>query len=556
MENALRGVLGYKGERGYSAYEVAVKNGFIGSEKDWLSSLGTSSHFKEEKEIHIATQDQASFDIPSNYTDNSYITVFVNGFRLNQNEYTLDLDTNKINLVEALDEGAVVELVILTMSTNELPILENMTSGATDETVLSSKCVFDNLTINVKSFGAKGDGITDDTEAIQNAIDAANQKNRKVYMPIGTYLISNSILLNGCTLLGETSNIFNQAGTVILCANNTFTAIKQGSVSSADIMFNISDILVKNASIGYEINYAINSKFERLYADSCDIAYKLGDSSCVGSMFCEFNNLYSQNCRVGIESNSNQYFNNNRFNNGYIQGNDYAMKLAVSGGYGAVGNVFNNVEFKSLNGRGVILTSVINNTFNSCYFECGGNVVRTTNYCTYTLKNCTYGLFKASNTNNDKNVIYSEGGVLINIDNGVVFLTTEYANINFYGTANIDTYENITVTKAISKNGSATGFNFFANNIKEIQYKQEEQVTITDTITAKGNSTTEVSFTYPKEFSADPNVVIVTMRGASGISNGLTYIVSNRTAKGGKISVHNAISSDKSISFSIYAKII
>lgn len=35
----LRGKLIPKGERGYSAYEIAVQNGFIGTEEEWLASL-------------------------------------------------------------------------------------------------------------------------------------------------------------------------------------------------------------------------------------------------------------------------------------------------------------------------------------------------------------------------------------------------------------------------------------------------------------------------------------------------------------------------------------
>lgn len=41
MENYLRGRVGFKGEDGDSAYDIAVKNGFEGTEQDWLATLGS-----------------------------------------------------------------------------------------------------------------------------------------------------------------------------------------------------------------------------------------------------------------------------------------------------------------------------------------------------------------------------------------------------------------------------------------------------------------------------------------------------------------------------------
>ncbi len=47
------------------------------------------------------------------------------------------------------------------------------------------------MIFNVQNFGAKGDGITDDTAAIQSAIDAAAAAGGgQVYMPTGTYIVS------------------------------------------------------------------------------------------------------------------------------------------------------------------------------------------------------------------------------------------------------------------------------------------------------------------------------------------------------------------------------
>lgn len=41
MENQLKATLGFKGEKGDSAYDIAVKNGFEGTEQDWLATLGS-----------------------------------------------------------------------------------------------------------------------------------------------------------------------------------------------------------------------------------------------------------------------------------------------------------------------------------------------------------------------------------------------------------------------------------------------------------------------------------------------------------------------------------
>jgi PA14 domain/Pectate lyase superfamily protein len=47
--------------------------------------------------------------------------------------------------------------------------------------------------LNVKDFGAKGDGITDDTAAIQAALNAYPNGMRIIYLPNGTYLVSDTL---------------------------------------------------------------------------------------------------------------------------------------------------------------------------------------------------------------------------------------------------------------------------------------------------------------------------------------------------------------------------
>ena len=142
MINTLKGSVGFKGEKGDSAYMSALRHGFIGTEQDWLATLGTSSHYQEDSIIHTATANQTSFALPDNYTSNSFIDVYVNGLRLNSNEYSIGSDKINLNGI-VLNAGAIVEIVVLTMSTNALPIIETIKSDSTNEEAAGAKAVYD-----------------------------------------------------------------------------------------------------------------------------------------------------------------------------------------------------------------------------------------------------------------------------------------------------------------------------------------------------------------------------------------------------------------------------
>lgn len=132
MEEYLRGVLGFKGERGYSAYEIAVQNGYIGTEKDWLAQLGTSAYFFKDSKVYTATANQTSFKLPDSYTSNSCVDVYVEGFRKPANSYTVDTSTLTVNLVDGLDEGSEVEIVVLRMTTSD-QVVDVINSTSTNE---------------------------------------------------------------------------------------------------------------------------------------------------------------------------------------------------------------------------------------------------------------------------------------------------------------------------------------------------------------------------------------------------------------------------------------
>lgn len=123
----LKGVLGFKGSRGYSAYEIAVQNGFNGTEEQWLATLGTSSTFTRSKEVYITTTvNETTFNLPSSYIDagHSWVDVYVNGLMIDKNNYTVNETNKTATLTNALEtKGTKVEVVSLSIATNSLQMI-------------------------------------------------------------------------------------------------------------------------------------------------------------------------------------------------------------------------------------------------------------------------------------------------------------------------------------------------------------------------------------------------------------------------------------------------
>jgi hypothetical protein len=142
--------------------------------------------------------------------------------------------------------------------------------------------------INVKDYGAVGDGATDDTAAIQAAVAAglAAQQNAAgfgenngttVFFPKGKYRISDAIgIYFGLNLLGEQSGLVNagnalSTGTVLLLSNTkpngspwTSTTVVGGNVINKRVMFSMVDggpIQMRNFAAITENNNDIDSVF-------------------------------------------------------------------------------------------------------------------------------------------------------------------------------------------------------------------------------------------------------------------------------------------------------
>lgn len=173
--STLKGNLGYKGERGYSAYEIAVQNGFVGTEQDWLATLGTSNHFTKNSVIYVTTKgNETTLDLPSDYTSNSFLDVYIEGEKLNANEYTIDTESKTITLTTPLEvAGTTVEIVTLTMATNSLPIVETISDSSTNNEASGAKAVYDHVKSQTEALKTELENNTNNLETdLNNKIDA------------------------------------------------------------------------------------------------------------------------------------------------------------------------------------------------------------------------------------------------------------------------------------------------------------------------------------------------------------------------------------------------
>jgi hypothetical protein len=97
-------------------------------------------------------------------------------------------------------------------------------------------------TVNVRDFGAVGDGVTDDTNAIQNAFNTAQASGKGVLFPAGTYLHTSTVTANSIPLFGV------GGGSTLLANNPNSTALILTGVSPSIQNMVVSSIQASSGS--------------------------------------------------------------------------------------------------------------------------------------------------------------------------------------------------------------------------------------------------------------------------------------------------------------------
>lgn len=264
-------------------------------------------------------------------------------------------------------------------------------------------------TVSVKDFGAVGDGVTDDTLAIQAAINsfggASTGTGATVYFPNGNYLITSSLFLNyNTSLLGEKY-------LTIITASGNFAAIRWNSAIPSysrhisidgfrfvgagktsgftnntairlDHPWGMDGLNLKNLWINGFAGYGIQtdqqgsnlttncfqfSHWDTIFIKDCGVGILMGEGFCGESVFSNITilscNTYALEFSIGpVAGNQGQHWDTLAIG---------LCPTAIYFGAGNVGNItFTNAHIEASTNYGVWFNSVSASgiTFNQCRF--------------------------------------------------------------------------------------------------------------------------------------------------------------------------------------------
>lgn len=219
--------------------------------------------------------------------------------------------------------------------------------------------------VNPEMFGAKGDGVTDDTAPIQTALNSG----KLVYIPAGTYLISGVTIPNKCKVFGDGRNTILQGdGTnhvIIIPSSSSYCELTSLTVygTEGNTSYNAIEIANKNsedAGVVYDAMHVLDD-IKIMYGN-----YGLRIGSSVRG--CKVTNIiisHATNDGLHIDGTDNSVINGSAYLCGrhglYITQNNRiaSLKPFANNGYGIyISGFFNNlnrIDIQQTTGSGIYI---------------------------------------------------------------------------------------------------------------------------------------------------------------------------------------------------------
>jgi len=329
----------------------------------------TGSNFISQEEVQTATQGQTQFSLTTiTYTPGiNSLVVFVNGSKQLVNINYTETSSSVVTFASGLNVGDVVDFYA------SLPASAQNTSNAVTVSYYPpfTNGVATNVqaklaqTVSVKDFGAKGDGTTDDTTAIQNALNLG----QPVYIPYTAngYLVSST--------LNATANITCDG---FLLANTSFAS----TVISVNNALYTTKLVVQglrvqpktslvSSSIGIKVTGS-NTELRNCQSQNFDIGIQVASYGII------LNNCWARQNNTNLSAyapTSSNEINDLMVNGGsydsaiqyscYIGDTRFSTTVASTDQMG-VNVIFTNANF---DGAPSLFNRVFNLTLQSCYWE-------------------------------------------------------------------------------------------------------------------------------------------------------------------------------------------
>lgn len=277
------------------------------------------------------------------------------------------------DMTQAFGEFKVDTNAAMTAHKNEVSEVVDGFSGEIESinTQLAYNEIHSSGYINVKEFGATGDGVTDDYPAIQEAINYAYTSGvYKIIIPAGWYYLSTTLKTRTDSSWDTNGIIIEGCGFNTILSRSKKTELPNLSNSSCD--YTDSEI-VNGAVLAIHSCKNIITNIKFVYSR---VGIYIGQNNealsvKANTLFNRFTNIFIQNCEIGIASRAGggSYYNN--FKNVQVaQGN---LGIDIRKSYDGYTDVFNRNNFADCEVNkvycGVALWNGDTNTFNGVHFE-------------------------------------------------------------------------------------------------------------------------------------------------------------------------------------------
>lgn len=225
--------------------------------------------------------------------------------------------------------------------------------------------------LNIKSFGCKDDGETDNTENLITAFNYCYTNNRTLYVPKGTFLFSTPIVITNLPNI-KMDGILKYTG------NNKDYCLSLGDLENEQNNIDIEIMLICEKSTtnkGIKLININNSNIKLKYIYGFGTGITLNGNIkgfCYNKIECF--NIYNNNIGLEIAPTNNGWVNENLFLNGNFKysnqldkTNTIGIKMSTITSF-INNNYFIKPSFEQLD-KCVVLEKCANNTFKQCRCE-------------------------------------------------------------------------------------------------------------------------------------------------------------------------------------------